>query len=510
MKKISKEKFFIEATSRFCSSLDITVSLARLRGYLKSVMPVDHLALDVYEPELKSIRSVAVAMEGESIWLDDMIPVHDGVAQFIEENVKNKPIVINDVASHENLGPMLDFVPKKIEPWHDGKVSVIGLPLTIEGKWIGNFAVIAVGLNQFNQNYANLLAPLTEPFALVMSNCLQYKEILRLQDMLTDENRYLQQELREVAGDVIGKNFGLKDVMEMVTQTAPKDNPVLLYGETGTGKEVIANAIHYSSPRRDGPFIKVNCGAIPDNLIDSELFGHEKGAFTGAVEQKRGRFERANGGTIFLDEIGELPPAAQVRLLRVIQNKEIERVGGNETIPVDIRIIAATHRDLIQMSAQNKFREDLLYRINVFPILIPPLRQRRVDIPELVDYFVERKSKDSKLKEIPRLAPGSMERMLAYDWPGNVRELENVVERALIRYNGGLITFDELVFSHSPSQPQISQTEQEIQPLDSVITQTIQKALTLTNGRISGPKGAANLLQMHPNTLRSKMKKLGL
>ncbi len=226
MDTLSKEQFFIEATSRFCSSLDITVSLGRLREYLKTVMPVDHLALDVYKPELKSIRSVAVAMESESIWLDDLIPVHDKTAQFIEEELKNQPIVINDVASDENLGPMLNFVPRKVNPWHEGKVSIIGLPLTIEGKWIGNFAIVALGLNKFSEDYAEMLTPLREPFALVMSNCLQYKEILRLQDMLADENRYLQQELREAAGDVIGKNFGLKDVMEMVTQTAPKDAEV--------------------------------------------------------------------------------------------------------------------------------------------------------------------------------------------------------------------------------------------------------------------------------------------
>ena len=213
--------------------------------------------------------------------------------------------------------------------------------------------------------------------------------------MLADDNRYLYDELRSVSGDeIIGSDFGLKTVMEMVRQVAPLDSPVLLLGETGTGKEVIANAIHYSSPRKDGPFIKVNCGAIPETLLDSELFGHEKGAFTGAISQKRGRFERADKGTIFLDEIGELPLQAQVRLLSVLQTREIERVGGTSPIPVDIRIISATHRDLEEMIASRRFREDLWFRLNVFPITIPPLRQRREDIPALLHHLMERKSRE--------------------------------------------------------------------------------------------------------------------
>ena len=219
----------------------------------------------------------------------------------------------------------------------------------------------------------------------------------------------------------------------MVRLVASLNSPVLLLGETGVGKEVIANAIHYSSPRKDGPFIKVNCGAIPDTLIDSELFGHEEGAFTGATTKKRGRFERAHKGTILLDEIGELPPPAQIRLLRVIQNKEVERVGGTKPIPVDIRVIAATHRNLKEMVSKNEFREDLWFRLNVFPITIPPLRERKEDIHALVQHFAERKSKELKFHTVPTLATGAIDRLKSYHWPGNVRELENVVERALIQ-----------------------------------------------------------------------------
>ena len=228
-----------------------------------------------------------------------------------------------------------------------------------------------------------------------MSNTLKHREVVQLTNLLADDNRYLYRELRHISGDdIVGANFGLKEVMEKVRHVAALDSPVLLLGETGVGKDVIANAIHYSSSRKEGPFVKVNCGAIPESLIDSELFGHEKGAFTGATSQKRGRFERADNGTIFLDEIGELPPQAQVRLLRVLQDKEIERLGGTKTIQLDIRIIAATNRNLEEMVKAGQFREDLWFRLNVFPVWIPPLLQRKADIPSLFNHFILQQSKE--------------------------------------------------------------------------------------------------------------------
>jgi transcriptional regulator with PAS, ATPase and Fis domain len=252
--------------------------------------------------------------------------------------------------------------------------------------------------------------------------------------MLADDNRFLNRQIMEMTGDtIIGADFGLRDVMKMVHQVAPLSSPVLLMGETGSGKEVIANAIHISSIRGNNPYIRVNCGAIPEGLIDSELFGHEKGAFTGAISEKKGRFERAHTGTIFLDEVGELPPAAQVRLLRVLQQREIERVGGTELIPVDVRIISAIHQNLERMVRAGEFREDLWFRLNVFPIMIPPLRQRIDDIPALVHHFMERKARALKIWEVPTVPQEEIERLQAHHWPGNVRELENVVERALIQ-----------------------------------------------------------------------------
>lgn len=274
---------------------------------------------------------------------------------------------------------------------------------------------------------------------------------------------------------------------------------------------MIANMLHQMSNRKTGPLIKVNCGAIPATLMDSELFGHEKGAFTGALSRKRGYFERAHGGTIFLDEIGELPPDAQVRLLRVLQEKELERVGGTQSIPVDIRVIAATHRDLHGMIAGGLFREDLYFRLNVFPITIPSLRDRRGDIPVLVQHFIRKKIREMKGAGIPSLTPGAMERLMAYHWPGNVRELDNVVERALILSNGEPLTFADV--SSAPSRPQASPHQPVTDTplnLDIVNARHIRSILEKTGGRIEGKAGAAELLGINPNTLRHRLRKLGI
>jgi transcriptional regulator with GAF, ATPase, and Fis domain len=292
-------------------------------------------------------------------------------------------------------------------------------------------------------------------------------------------------------------------------------SPAMLLGETGVGKEVIANVIHYSSPRKNGPFIKVNCGAIPETLFDSELFGHEKGAFTGAVTMKRGYFERAHMGSIFLDEIGELPLQAQVRLLRVIQNKEINRVGGTRPVPVDARIITATHQNLEEMIKTGQFREDLWFRLNIFPITIPPLRHRKEDIPTLFHHFLQKKAKELGIHTLPPVTADAIQRLQAYHWPGNVRELENLVERTLIRSQGrhadsGL----EIEFLGGVEIPGDFQSDSQPNPallsLDQAMAGHIKRVLQRTKGRIYGPKGAAELLEINPNTLRSRMKKLNI
>jgi transcriptional regulator with GAF, ATPase, and Fis domain len=371
--------------------------------------------------------------------------------------------------------------------------------------------VLITEKEKYTQQHADLVTLLKEPFIIATANALKHHEVLKLKDLLADDNRYLHGELRRLSGDeIVGANFGLKEVLYKVRQVARLDSPVLLWGETGTGKDVIANAIHYSSSRSDGPFVSVNCGAIPDTLIDSELFGHEKGAFTGALAQKRGRFERADKGTIFLDEIGELPLQAQVRLLKVLQSKEIERVGGVKTIPLDIRIIAATNRNLEEMVKAHQFREDLWFRLNVFPIWIPPLRERRSDIPALLQHFISIKSKELKLPSIPPVLPGTTDLLMNYHWPGNVRELQNIVERALILNPTGPLSFEHLKLPISSLKIDSNDYVPDTESLDELTSLHIRRILAKTNGKIHGPDGAAELLGINASTLRNRMNKLGI
>lgn len=428
---------------------------------------------------------------------------------FLEKPKTSKVIVVKRQKDHV-IGRILSKAFKAKE------ISGMVMFLETKEKLLGGVSLFSSGYDNYSKEHAGLLALLHDPFAVAMSNALRYHEVVKLKDMLVDDNRYLSHELHRISGEeIIGQNLGLKDVMEMVRQVAPLNSSALLLGETGVGKEVIANAIHYSSPRSRGPFIKVNCGAIPESLIDSELFGHEKGAFTGAVSRKRGRFERAHTGSIFLDEIGELHPQAQVRLLRVIQNMEIERVGGEKPVPVNIRIIAASHRNLEEMVRAGKFREDLWYRLNVFPITVPPLRHRLSDIPSLVNYFIEQKSRQMNLKNYPVLAPGAIERLQSYHWPGNVRELENAIERALIR-SSTASTDEPLSFDDFPpveakaTNSKILSQEAISFELDEAMRNHIQKVLDMTNGKIQGRNGAAAILGIHSSTLRNRMIKLGI
>jgi transcriptional regulator with GAF, ATPase, and Fis domain len=317
---------------------------------------------------------------------------------------------------------------------------------------------------------------------------------------------------REAEERLIGGDTGLAAVMTRARIVSRSGAPVLIFGETGTGKEIIARSIHEHSPFRHGPFRRVNCGAIPGELIDSELFGHEQGAFTGAVSRRKGWFEQADGGTLFLDEVGELAPAAQVRLLRVVQDSEVVRVGGERPIRVNVRIVAATHRDLPGMVERQAFREDLYYRLSVFPIVIPPLRDRPNDIRAFAEYFAERAANRFGLRPIP-VADDDVQRLAAYQWPGNVREMAAVMDRAVLIGQGRALNvaaaLGEGSFppSSAPARPADARPAR-IAPLDVVIRQHIESALEATHGRVEGPHGAARLLKINPHTLRARMRKL--
>ncbi|HMK65010.1 MAG TPA: sigma-54 dependent transcriptional regulator [Thermodesulfobacteriota bacterium] len=330
------------------------------------------------------------------------------------------------------------------------------------------------------------------------------------------ENRLLSRELKEKLGptDLIGNSFPMRQVRELILKVASTKATVLISGESGTGKELVARAIHFNSPRKDKPIVSVNCSALTETLLESELFGHEKGAFTGAVAQRKGRFETADGGTLFLDEIGEMSPSVQVTLLRVLQNREFERVGGNKTIKVDVRVITATNKDLAEEIKKGHFREDLYYRLNVVHIEVPPLRERKEDLPLLVRYFLERFAREMNKKEVPTPAPEVMDLLLAYEWPGNIRELENMIERAVILNPGSVIRIEDLPIREKDMEPSEVPIEKLIPPnarlnefLDMVEKTMITQALA-RSGQVQAQ--AAELLGITRNLLFYKMKKYKL
>ena len=343
---------------------------------------------------------------------------------------------------------------------------------------------------------------------------LKHRELRQSRDRLDEENQYLRDEIgvRFNFGEMVGRSRPMKVVYEMVEKVAETDSAVLVYGESGTGKELVARAIHRRSARREGPFVKVNCGSLPRELVQSELFGHEKGAFTGAIRQKKGKFELAEGGTIFLDEIGDLPLEAQVNILRVLQTKEYDRVGGEETIQADVRVIAATHRVLREMVAEGAFREDLFYRLEVIPIRLVPLRDRKTDIPDLVEHFLHKKCEEMN-RPLKRLTDRAMAAMASYTWPGNVRELENVVERTLVLADGNVVDVNDLPLDVEASRAEVSAEELEdsaiplTRRLEDLERQLIEQALEQAGGVKTK---AAEMLGIKTSAFYYKLDKYGL
>jgi transcriptional regulator with GAF, ATPase, and Fis domain len=395
-------------------------------------------------------------------------------------------------------------------------------PLLRGDEPLGVLLLIASRGARFSAKHQRLAQDLLEPFAVALANDSHQHELARLREAVEADNRALLTRLDRdsVADAIVGADAGLRPVMDRIHQVAPTDAPVLILGETGSGKEVLARAIHSESRRASAPIVRVNCGALPPGLIDSELFGHERGSFTGAFNVRKGWFERADGGTLFLDEIGELPPDAQVRLLRILQDGTFERIGGHKPLRVDVRIVAATHRDLQEMVAQGGFREDLWYRISVFPIHLPPLRERVEDIAALAAHFASRAGK--RLGGTPlALSLEDIDLLVSYPWPGNVRELAAVIERAAILGNGRQLRLDAALGPVTRRTGRMAAREwaaraaattavSESITLDVAIKAHITQALRATHGRIEGPFGAAARLGVNPHTLRARMRKLGI
>ncbi|MDD2237761.1 MAG: sigma 54-interacting transcriptional regulator [Kiritimatiellae bacterium] len=518
MTPLERNEFFREVTLRICSSLDINEALKGTVAYLQNHIPMDHAGMYYFVEEELALYAVTDPLLADPEHTIDRNTLHDTpfivfepseieqLKKNVEEKIRHSETEIGNCFSDDN--PHYQIVKKHFP--HLQNHSYLHLFLTINEDEIGMLTIWAKGENRFTTHHAELLKSVKDPLAIALSNARRYQHMVRLKELLAEDNRAAYRDLERISGNqVIGADFGLRSVMELVYHVAPTSSPVLLLGATGTGKEVIANAIHMSSPRRNQPFIRVQCGAIPESLLDSELFGHEKVAFTGAVHTKRGRFERAEGGTIFLDEIAELTQEAQVKLLRVLQEKEFERLGGSKTMKADVRVIAATHQNLQQRVTEGRFREDLWFRLNVFPIHLPPLRERKQDINALVHFFIERKCREMNLPT-PRLDAGVMDRLTAYAWPGNVRELQNIIERALILCQGGDLQIPPLGQSGAAAPAAESRPPRELLALNHVTAEHIRRVLEWTNGRIEGPGGAAELLQINHGTLRARMKKLGI
>lgn len=541
--------FLTEAMACITSSLDIQKSLIQTFDFLAHHFPIEAISLHQFSAELQSVKLLFLVRAGRFDFIEKAVPLTDeetGTMAFLDTGmipIKNLPSVFDMPA----VKKCLQSFPHSLT--HQDRGALAGILQSSE-ETVGHLSLLGTHKDCFNTEHERKFAMLLTPFTLTMANLLKYKRTMAFQESLYAENRKLQKGLARLREKrVIGDLGGLKETMDVVHQLEGREIPALILGETGTGKELLADTIHHISPRKEQPFIKVNCGAIPDTLVDSELFGYEKGAFTGATKTRPGKFEQANGGTLFLDEVGELPPHVQVRLLRVLQNNVVERIGSTNSINVDVRIIAATNRNLEQMVQDGAFREDLYYRLFVYPINVPPLRERVQDLPELVHFFLKQSCEDQGIQRLPQIPFESMQRLLQHPWPGNIRELENLIKRGVTLSPTGPLHLAKLLppteTGYSTSVNSYENTQQDfearveaildsrlsklsllngkpasqaascspkpaVKTMDTVIREAIMAALEASQGKIHGSGGAAELLDMNPSTLRGKIRKMGL
>lgn len=544
--------FFQKSMLALLGGKDFRHSLIKFFGVLREFLPVEAISFDHFlEDENALFLHYAVTKNG-FFAVNGRLPLSSEEVEHVKSSERELPLLLfpdfkdcrGSVArKHSQL--LDSYIPFKERGY------IVGF-LRVEERIIGHLVCMGSEINCFTDEHGRLMELILPACSLAMATMLDMQQINRQNRRILQKQVLMQRGLDMFThNEMVGAQGGLRQVAESVLRLAGKDTPVLILGETGTGKELVANAIQKQSSRSNKPFIKVNCGALTDTLLDSELFGHEKGAFTSALTTRQGRFEQADGGTLFLDEVGELSPQAQVRLLRVLQDGIFERIGGQRAISVDVRIIAATNRNLQQMCRQGLFREDLYHRLNVFPIEMPPLRERLEDLPLLIHYLAERIAKRLGAP-MPAINREGMDKLMSYPWPGNVRELENLVERAFILSAGGPLDIASLI-------PEIHESKISVEPastigqpvkedlflnreaLDKYINDKIQTimekslntpnapdekvpqcggqvtmetqirhALDACNGKVYGPGGAAELLGINHNTLRSRMRTLGI
>ena len=489
----------LAVSEAIASHRDLSALIHELAGRLKQVVRFDYVGLLLLEPENNTLRLHAIEPPGYGPLVLSVDEWPGGAVLTSQQ-----PLILPSLADYERWPRLLELAR-----YYEVQ-SACWLPLTTARRQLGVLSFASKKPSAYDNADVNFLRLVANQVAVAVENALAFEEIAALKDQLAKENAYLEQEVRTEHnfGEIVGDSAILRQVLKQVETVAPTASTVLIRGETGTGKELIARALHELSPRKDRTFVKLNCAAIPTGLLESELFGYEKGAFTGAISQKIGRFELANRGTLFLDEVGDIPPELQPKLLRVLQEQEFERLGGTKTIKVDVRLIAATHRDLGKMVADGRFREDLFYRLSVFPVMLPPLRERRDDIPRLVRHFTQGFARrvGRRIESIPTAV---MDALVRYSWPGNVRELQNVIERAVILSSGKSL---HVPLGDLPSMD----TQAPAPPAGAPVTladaerEHVVGALRETGWIVGGPKGAAARLGMKRSTLQQKMKKLGI
>jgi len=515
-------ELLLNLTTKITSSLDLREVLRAIAANIRQVIHAD--AVDVALPDAVSRKFRVFAVDfphGKGVIKEELLVTPSAAVKKAMDTLK--PVVF-DTRERDELAPeTYDLVAA------EGVRVACNIPLVNRGRALGILSILRTTETPFTQEDVDFLNRASGQIAIAIENALTYREISELKDKLAREKLYLEEEFRSEMGfeQIIGKSTALKHVLQQVETVAPSDSTVLLLGETGTGKELIARAIHDRSRRQQRTLVKLNCAAIPTGLLESELFGHEKGAFTGAISQKIGRLELADQGTLFLDEVGDISIEIQPKLLRALQEREFERLGSTHTRKVNVRLVAATNRDLEKMIADREFRSDLYYRLNVFPIRIPPLRDRREDIPLLVSYFVQKFSKQMQ-KNVEGVPTAVMKGLTAWDWPGNIRELENFIERAVIVTRGRSLEapLGELRKTDTDKTTHVVRKEQKhiaeesgdwridkngvVEEYAKKQREEIVRALSACKGRVGGAEGAAARLGMNRTTLLSRMKKFGI